>query len=59
MSDTHTPKGMRYCRVRKENVYSCDHAECNGGNYKEQQGMKYCKVRGEYVYGCDHYDCNT
>ena len=54
-----TPAGMHYCRVRDENVYSCDHLTCNGGDPKEQQGMTYCRVTGSYVYSCDHYHCNN
>ena len=48
---------MKYCRIAGHDVYSCDHAECNGRSNQSQQGMKYCKISGRYVYGCDHHDC--
>ncbi len=46
-----------YCRIAEKEVYSCDHADCNGRSNKSQAGMKYCKVSGRYVYSCDHAEC--
>jgi Zn ribbon nucleic-acid-binding protein len=48
---------MRYCKVEKRKVYSCDCPQCNGQDRLEHQGMHYCRVRDTYVYGCDHSEC--
>ena len=50
--------GMKYCLEAGCEVYSCDHAKCNGDTPQEHQGMIYCFEEKEYVYGCDHYKCN-
>ena len=50
-------RGMKYCRVRDTNVYSCDHYICNEQGGSKVRGMKYCKVRKTEVYSCDHYEC--
>ena len=55
---------MGYCKVTGQQVYSCDHYQCNEGSSEKKdprssQGMKYCHVAKKWVYGCDHFKCEN